>query len=60
MHQTLLSANRLNDKLNESLINDLEEVESQLFERVMKLNQKNVFCIDMKKVIKDKRHSHKQ
>jgi hypothetical protein len=60
MHQTLLSTNRLNDKLNESLINDLEEVESQLFKRVMKLNQKNVFCIDIKKAIKDKRHSHKQ
>jgi transposase InsO family protein len=60
MHQTLLPANRLDDKLNGSLINDLEEVEPQLFERAMKLNQEDAFCINMKKAIKDKRHSHKQ
>jgi hypothetical protein len=60
MHQTLLSAARLNDKLKKSLINELKKVESQLFKKVMKLNQKNVFYIDMKKVIKNKRHSHKQ
>jgi hypothetical protein len=60
MHQTLFSTVKLNDKLKKSLINDLKKVESQLFKRVMKLNQKNVFCIDMKKFIKNKRLSHKQ
>jgi hypothetical protein len=64
MYQTLLSINRLNDKIKESMINDLKinakDIESQLFERFMKLNQKNSFYIEMKRVIEDKRHSHKQ
>jgi transposase InsO family protein len=59
MHQILLPASRLDDKLKESLINDLEE-ETQLFERAMKLNQEDAFCIEMKKAIEDKRHSYKQ
>jgi hypothetical protein len=44
MHQTLLSADRLNDKLKKNLINDLKENETslQLFERVMKLNKSDV------------------
>jgi hypothetical protein len=62
MHQTLLSANKLNDKLKKNLINDLEEDETslQLFERVMKLNKSDVICIELRNAINEKRHNYKQ
>jgi hypothetical protein len=62
MHQTLLSANKLNDKLKKNLINDLEEDETslQLFEQVMKLNKSDVICIELRKAINEKRHNYKQ
>jgi hypothetical protein len=48
--------------MKEDLVNDLEKekVDSQLFERVMKINQKDVFCIEMKKIINDKRHFYEK
>jgi hypothetical protein len=62
MYQILFFVNRLDDKVQEDLINDLEEKDNDLhlFERVMKLNQKNIFCIEMKKIIKAKKHSYEQ
>jgi hypothetical protein len=62
MYQTLLSVSRLNDKLKENLINDLEEDETslQLFERVMKLNKSDVICTELRKAIEKKRHNYKQ
>jgi hypothetical protein len=62
MYQILLFVSRLNDKVQEDLVNDLEEKvnDLHLFERVIKLNQKNIFCIEMKKIIEIKKHSYKQ
>jgi hypothetical protein len=62
MHQTLLSADKLNDKLKKNLINNLEEDETslQLFKRVMKLNKSDVICIELRKVINKKKHNYKQ
>jgi hypothetical protein len=62
MYQTLLLVSRLDDKMQEDLVNDLKEKvnDLHLFERVMKLNQKNIFCNEMKKIIKIKKHSYEQ
>jgi hypothetical protein len=62
MHQTLLFVERLNNKVKEDLVNDLKEKvdDLQLFERAMKLNQENVFCIAIKKIMKTKKHSYEQ
>jgi hypothetical protein len=62
MHQTLLRVERLNDKVKEDLVNDLKEKvdDLQLFERAIKLNQENVFCIAIKKIMKIKKHSYEQ
>jgi hypothetical protein len=62
MYQTLLLVSRLDEKVKKNLVNDLKEKVSDLhlFERVMKLNQKNIFYIEMKKVMKVKQHSYEQ
>jgi hypothetical protein len=62
MYQILLLASRLDEKMKKDLVNDLKEKvnDLHLFERVMKLNQKNIFCIKMKKVMKVKQHFYEQ
>jgi hypothetical protein len=62
MYQILLSINRLDDKVKKDLVNNLKKKVNnlQLFERVIKLNQKDIFCIEMKKIIKTRKHSYCQ
>jgi hypothetical protein len=62
MYQILLSISCLGDKVKKDLINNLKKKvnDLQLFERVMKLNQKDIFYIEMKKIIEVRKHSYEQ
>jgi hypothetical protein len=62
MYQILLLVSCLDEKVKEDLVNNLKKKvnDLHLFKRVMKLNQKNIFCTEMKKIMKIKQHSYEQ